>query len=77
MESKGGVIMAVNIRGNRDGDNRHNESYTIKGRGTVSRSRLVKEVKSGKHPNHTTTKINGAEYVKAKPDNKTKNNVNR
>ena len=55
----------------------HNESYTVLGRGTVSRPRLVREVKSGKHPNHTTTKISGVEYVKAKPDNKTKNNVNR
>lgn len=69
--------MAVNIRGNRDGDNRHNESYTITGRGTVSRSRLVREVKSGNHPNHTIVKINSVEYVKAKPDNKIKNNVNR
>ncbi|RRS32324.1 MAG: hypothetical protein P794_01605 [Epsilonproteobacteria bacterium (ex Lamellibrachia satsuma)] len=69
--------MAVNIRGNRDGDNGHNESYTILGRGTVSRPRLVREVKSGKHPNHTTIKISGIEYVKAKPDNKMKNNVNR
>ncbi len=69
--------MAVNIRGNRDGDNGHNESYTIPGRGTVSRSKLVREVKSGKHPNHTITKISGVVYVKAKPDNRTKNNVNR
>ena len=69
--------MAVNIRGNRDGDNRHNESYSIQGRGTVSRQRLVREIKSGKHPNHITAKINGVEYVKAKPDNQIKNNVNR
>ena len=69
--------MAVNIRGNRDGENGHNESYTVLGRGTVSRPRLVREVKSGKYPKHTTTKINGVEYVKAKPDYKTKNNVNR
>ena len=69
--------MAVNIRGNGDGNNGHNESYTILGRGTISRSKLVSEVKSGKHPKHTTTKVNGIEYVKAKPDNKTKNNVNR
>jgi len=69
--------MAVNITGNRDGENSHNESYTIKGRGVVSRAKLVKEVKSGMHPRHTTTKINGAEYVKAKPDKRTQNNINK
>lgn len=69
--------MAVNIRGNRDGDNGHNESYTILGRGTVSRTKLVREVKCGKHSKHTIVKINGVEYVKAKPDNEMKNNVNR
>ena len=69
--------MAKNINGNRDGENGHNNSYTILGRGVVSRSQLVREVKSGKHPSHTTTKINGREYVKAKPDNRTQNNVNK
>jgi len=69
--------MAVNIRGNRDGENGHNDSYTISGRGVVPRAKLVREVKLDKHPNHTTTKIGGVEYVKAKPDNQMKNNVNK
>jgi len=69
--------MAINIRGNRDGDNGHNDSYTIQGRGTVSRPRLVKEVELGMHPKHTTTQIDGVKYVKAKPDNRTQNNVNK
>jgi len=69
--------MAKYINRNRDGDNGHNNSYTIPGRGVVSRDQLVREVKVGKHPRHITTKINGREYVKAKPDHKTQNNVNK
>ena len=69
--------MALNIRGNRDGKNGHNNSYTIPGRGTVSRSKLVNEIKSGKHPNHTTINVKGVDYAKAKPDYKTKNNINK
>jgi hypothetical protein len=69
--------MAKNIKGNRDGENGHNDSYTIPGRGIVSRPKLVKEIKTGRHPNHTTIKVDGVEYVKAKPDNKTQNNVNK
>lgn len=69
--------MANNIKGNQDGKKGGNESYTIQGRGQVFRKELVKETKAGKHPNHTTTKINSKEYVKAKPNNKTKDNVNK
>ena len=69
--------MAINIRGNRDGDNEHNDTYTIQGRGTVTRPKLVKEVKQGKHPNHTTIKVDGVDYVKAKPDSKKENNINK
>ena len=49
----------------------------IPGRGDVPRTTVVREVKLNKHPLHTTTRINGKEYVKAKPDNRTINNVNR
>ncbi len=69
--------MAKNIIGNRDGENGRNDSYRIPGRGIVPRTKLVREVKLNKHPSHTTTKINGREYVKAKPDNRTQNNVNK
>ncbi len=69
--------MAICINGNNDGNNGQNESYTIRGRGTVSRSKLVREVKQGKHPVHSTYKINGKEYVRANPDNSTGNNINK
>jgi len=69
--------MATHIKGNNDGLKGGNETYNIKGRGSnIPRTKLVKEVKDEKHPNHTTTKINGKEYVKAKPNNKTNDNVN-
>lgn len=69
--------MAKNITGNQDGLKGGNDSYTIQGRGSnISRNTLVKEIKQGKHPSYTTTKINNVEYVKAKPNNKTNDNVN-
>lgn len=70
--------MAKNITGNQDGKKGGNETYNIQGRGSnIPRTKLVKEVKEGKHPNHTTTKINGKEYLKAKPNAKIKDNINR
>lgn len=68
--------MAKNIRGNHDGKNGENESYTIKGRGVVTRSALVKEIEAGKHPNHHTYKQDGKKYARANPDDKETNNVN-
>ncbi|RXJ97976.1 DUF3892 domain-containing protein [Arcobacter sp. CECT 8986] len=69
--------MAYNISGNQDGLNGRNKTYIIPGRGTVSRKTLVKEVELGKHPNHSTYKINGQKYVRANPDITTCNNVNK
>lgn len=70
--------MAKNITGNQDGLKGGNETYSIKGRGSnIPRKILVKEVKQGKHPNHITTKINNVEYIKAKPNSKTNDNVNK
>jgi len=69
--------MAKKINGNQDGKKGGNETYTIPGRGTISRIEAVKEVKIGKHPLHTTTKINGKEYVKAKPNPTPNDNVNK
>ena len=69
--------MAKNIKGNHDGLKGGNETYTIQGRGTISRPKLVQEVKIGKHPEHTTTKINGKEYVKSKPNLNPNDNVNK
>lgn len=69
--------MANNINGNQDGLNGRNKTYTIPGRGTVSRRTLVKEIESGKHPNHGIYKISGQKYVRANPDTNKSNNVNR
>ena len=69
--------MAKNIIGNKDGKKGGNDSYRIPGRGNVPRTTVVREVKVGKHPLHTITRINDEEYIKAKPDNSEINNVNR
>ncbi|MCJ8326255.1 MAG: hypothetical protein MJK08_04050 [Campylobacterales bacterium] len=70
--------MANKINGNHDGAKGGNDTYTIPGREkNIPRNKLVKEVEAGKHPNHTTTEINGEKYVKAKPNSKTKDNVNK
>jgi hypothetical protein len=70
--------MAKNITGNHDGLKGGNDTYTIQGRGSdILRKTLVEEVKKGKHQNHIITKINNVEYVKAKANSKTNDNVNR
>lgn len=69
--------MAVKIRGNQDGENGRNESYTIHGRGVVSRVDLVKEVEQGLHPGHSVYEINGEKYVRSNRDDTETNNVNK
>lgn len=69
--------MANKIKGNHDGQNGENRTYTIQGRGIVSRSVLVREIKQGKHPDYSTVTVNGVEFVRAKPDGDRKNNVNQ
>jgi hypothetical protein len=69
--------MANIIKGNNDGENGENDTYTIPGRGSqIPRSTVVREVKQGKHPKFGVYKRNGVEYVRGKADSKTKNNVN-
>lgn len=68
--------MAKKIRGNQDGENGENESYTIPGRGVVERKQLVDEVNAGKHPNHHVISINGVDYVRSNPDSTESNNIN-
>lgn len=68
-------VMAKNIRGNADGDNGENQSYTIPGRGVVPRKKLVEEVKGGKHPDFHVYHRDGQEYVRANPDHEKPNNV--
>lgn len=62
------------INGNGGGKGGGNESYTITGRGEVSRRQMVAEIKQGKHPDSHVYKINGKEYARNnrnqnKPDN--------
>lgn len=69
--------MADIIKGNNDGENGENDSYTIPGRGSqIPRPTVVREVKQGKHPNFSVYERNGVEYVRGKPDSRTRNNVN-
>lgn len=68
--------MASRIKGNGDGPNGRNETYTIQGRkGTIRREALVDEVKEGKHPKHGVYTREGEEYVRSNPDHLRKNNV--
>jgi len=69
--------MAKKIRGNHDVENGENDSYTIQGRGEVSRGNLVKEVENGKHPNHSIYERDGEKYVRANPDGSSENNINK
>lgn len=69
--------MAKNITGNNDGCNGRNESYRIHGRGVVSRTTLVREIESCRHPNHSVYERNGESYVRANPDSSECNNVNK
>jgi len=69
--------MAKHIKGNGDGPNGANETYSIPGRGSnLSRRQVVKEVKQGKHPNFGVVRRGGQEFVRGKPDRSKKNNVN-
>ncbi|MCR3972683.1 hypothetical protein ACTG2W_02380 [Aeromonas sp. 96A] len=67
--------MAKIIRGNADGKNGENQSYTIPGRGTISRSKAVTEVKQKKHPNHHVIVVNDVEYIRANRDSSKPNNI--
>jgi hypothetical protein len=65
------------IKGNQDGPNSENETYTIPGRGSdIPRPVAGSEVKAGQHPNHAIYELNGQQYVRAKSDGRTNNNVN-
>ena len=68
--------MARNIKGNGDGPNGRNDTYSIPGRGSVARPVVVREVKEGQHPGHGTVTVDGVEYVRSNPDRSRRNNVN-
>ena len=68
--------MANIITGNKDGENGHNDTYRIPGRGSnIPREQVVQEVKDNKHPNFGIYTRDGEEYVRALPDSQTGNNV--
>lgn len=69
--------MANIIHGNEDGKGGRNKTYTIPGRGTVPRRTLVKEVESGKHPNHSIYKREGQKYLRANPNLTNSDNVDK
>ncbi len=69
--------MARIIKGNQDGENGENDTYSIPGRGSlIPRPTVVKEVKDGKHPDFSIYKRNNVEYVRGKPDSTKTDNVN-
>ncbi|MEE1674214.1 DUF3892 domain-containing protein [Agarivorans aestuarii] len=69
--------MAKNINGNKDGTNGENQSYTIHGRGVVSRSKLVKEINAGRHPDFHVIDVNGQKFARANRDCSTNNNIDK
>lgn len=69
--------MAKNITGNHDGENGRNESYSISGRGNVSRKALVKEIEAGKHKDFSIYTHDKKKFVRSNPDNSENNNVNK
>lgn len=64
------------INGNGGGAGGGNESYTITGRGEVSREQLVDEVKQGMHPETHVYEINGVEYARNNPNCNKPDNIN-
>ncbi|MCF8002036.1 MAG: hypothetical protein K9K32_05410 [Halanaerobiales bacterium] len=70
--------MAKIIKGNHDGENGENRTYTIPGRGSnILGKTLAREIeKENKHPNYGVYERNGEKYIRGKADNKKNNNVN-
>ncbi|MCH7373248.1 DUF3892 domain-containing protein [Aeromonas sp. MR16] len=69
--------MAKNIRGNGDGPNGENQTYTIPGRGVVSRRELTREIEQGKHPDFHNYERDGVDYARANPDGAKSNNIDK
>ncbi|HIF9136894.1 TPA: DUF3892 domain-containing protein [Photobacterium damselae] len=64
------------INGNGGGNRGGNNSYAITGRGTISRSQLVREVHQGKHPDTHIYSRNGVEYARNNPNRSKPDNIN-
>jgi len=65
------MATSKSINGNAGGLNGENQSYTINGRGDVSRAKLAREVDAGLHVGVHTVKVNGTKFVRANPNHNT------
>lgn len=65
------------IRGNRDGPNGRNESYSLGNRKHIPRMKMVQEVEAGQHPSVNVIKVNGRKYIRDNADSSRKDNVNQ
>lgn len=65
------------IKGNQDGPNGGNDTYSVGTRKNVPRQQVVNEVKSGMHPGYHIYHINNKEYIRDNPDHSKNDNVNK
>ncbi len=63
------------INGNADGKNGSNKSYTVAGRGKVTRAKMVSEIKKGQHPDTHVLKVDGVEYARNNPNHNKPDNI--
>jgi hypothetical protein len=71
------MAKAENIRGTQKGLNGRNDSYIVIGRGEVSRKTMVKEVLEGKHDGISTYKKGEEIFLRAKPNHRKNDNINK
>ncbi|WP_448247287.1 DUF3892 domain-containing protein [Thalassotalea agariperforans] len=70
------MAQGSSINGNGSGSGSGNDSYTIKGRGVVSRPKIVKEVLAGKHPDTHIYSRNGMKYARNNRNCNLPDNIN-
>ena len=71
------MAKSANIRGTQTGINGRNDVYIVKGRGEVPRKTMVKEALAGKHQGVGTYKSGNETFLRAIPDSKKSNNINK
>ncbi len=67
---------SINGNGGNGGNGGGNSSYTITGRGEVSRSQMVREIEQGKHPDTHIMEVGGVKYARNNPNNNKPDNIN-
>lgn len=68
--------MAAKIKGNNDGPNGENLSYSVQGR-NIPKNVLIPLVEAGKYPGyHVLTADDGKKWIRGNPDKRKNNNVN-